>query len=84
MDNFRSTDVLCGRGKKFFDHEGNQKLREAVKLHKSQYDTLDTLDKKGKRLTQLKVFDTVNGKFIKLENHKWIEISHKRALEKIA
>ena len=84
MDNFHPTNVLCGRGKKFFDHEGNQKLREAVKLHKSQYDTLDTLDKKAKRLIQLKVFHTVNGKFIKLENHKWIEISHKRALEKIA
>ena len=81
MDNFRSTDVLCGRGKKFFDHEGNQNLRATVKLLKPEY---DTLDKKGKRSIQLQVFDKVIGKFIKLENNKWIEISQKRALEKIA
>ena len=81
MDNPHPTDVLCGRGKKIFDHEGNQNLRAMVKPLQPEY---DKLDKKGKKLIRLQVYEKVTGKFIKLENNNWIEIDEKSALEKIA
>ena len=77
-----STDVLCGRGKKFINHPGNQNLRALVKQLLPHYDQLDNT---GKRSLQLNVYAkaTLDGKFMTLKDDRWIELQKKDALQKI-
>ena len=82
MHNPLPTDVLCGRGKKFINHEGNQNLRALVKQFSPEYDQHTD---KGKSAIQLRIYNKVtsSGKFITLNNNNWIEIEKTRAIRKI-
>ena len=77
------TDVLCGRGKKFINHEGNKTLRALVKQLSPKYNKLDA---NGKRLLQIEIYNkiTSNGNFIILNDNNWVNVEKKDALRKIA
>ena len=77
------TDVLCGRGKKFINHEGNKTLRALVKQLSPKYNKLDA---NGKRLLQIEIHNkiTSNGNFIILNDNNWVNVEKKDALRKIA
>ena len=80
------TDVLCGRGKKFINHEGNKTLRALVKQLSPQY---NELDRKGKRLLQIDIYiyiytkTTSTGNFIILKGNHWVNLSKELAIKKL-
>ena len=81
-----STDVICGRGKKVFLHEGNQNFRAIVMGKLPQYKL--AISKAQKSAVVSSVFDevTADGKFIKQnpQSEKWYVVSESAAREKIS
>lgn len=79
-------DVICGRGKKCYNHIGNEKFRQRVLTHLEEYSLAKSkLDKSG---VLSKVVDEVrqqspNGGFVKQdENGVWHEVGDFLAREK--
>lgn len=80
------TDVICGRGKKVFDHEGNQNFRCIVMGKLPEYKL--AVSKAQKSAVVSSVFDevTMEGHFIKQNPHTdmWYVVSESAAREKIS
>lgn len=78
-------DVLCGRGDKTNQHEGNIRYRSLIKHYKIAY--LATNKSKQKRLISEIIMDTVytsGGRFLKKDasTGKWNEVNRSVAFEK--
>jgi hypothetical protein len=79
-------DVICGRGKKCYNHIGNERFRQRVMTHLEEYSLAKSkLDKSG---VLSKVVDEVrqqspNGGFVKQDEHgAWHEVGDFLAREK--
>ena len=77
-------DVCCGRGKRYWNHTGNERYRELIRLSLNQYSTART--KRERNRVAKTVVDTIyseGGRFIRTDqSDKWHDIGYKAAIEK--
>ena len=80
-ENILDIDILCGRGGKSNNHDGNKRYRHSIRKHRQQYH--DTSAKKVKTAISLSIVDNVNhcgGRFLKmLKKGQWVALSRKAA-----
>ena len=79
-------DVVCARGRTYFDHKGNQKFRKLISFSKDAY--LKQTSRSGKSQIVSNIIDTVfgnSGRFIKQSGtqKRWIECDEKFIREKV-
>jgi len=61
-------DVVIGKGKKFYFHEGNQWLRKIVAERINEYSQAVTKADKSNLISSVVEFVRTNGRFVKLDN----------------
>lgn len=81
-------DVICGKGKKCFDHSGNQQLRKTTRLFLEEYSQAKTKIEKSRIVTkilQIVQRQSPEGGFVKfdLPSERWYEVSDHLAREKV-
>ena len=74
-------DVVCARGRTYFDHKGNQQFRKLITFSKDAYSKQTS--RSGKSQIVSNIIDTVfgnSGRFIKQNGtrKRWIECKCKR------
>lgn len=79
-------DVICARGKRAYNHQGNKYFREHIKLYASKYSVLTTKLERTVLLSE--IVEWINGKgsgFVKVDRDTgvWYEVSDLLAREKI-
>mmetsp|Transcript_13770 Transcript_13770/g.20994 ORF Transcript_13770/g.20994 Transcript_13770/m.20994 type:complete len:218 (+) Transcript_13770:46-699(+) len=81
-------DVVCGKGKKCFDHPGNKELRKTTQLSLEEYSQAKTKVEKSRIVT--KIINIVKrqnpeGGFVKLDasSGRWHEVGDLLAREKV-
>jgi hypothetical protein len=77
-------DVLCGRGKTNFFHEGNAKFRQAVGAYLEDY--IEAQNRSQKSAIVKEIADCVlqqGGRFLKLRKGEWYDGGVKTAREKV-
>ncbi len=92
----RDSDVLCGRGRGYFEHSGNRRMLAIISQFKSEYQTASKLEKSAitHRVLQL-ILNPRDGcarpRFLKKENGKkkggsstWSELCDKEVHKKVA
>ena len=80
----RRFDVLLGRGKYTREHTGNLRAVHLVEMHRSEY---EQAGKFGKTIIAERILHMIHnsrGRFLKWENHGWIEVDEKVARDKIS
>jgi len=79
-------DVICGRGKGFYTHEGNFRFHELIAIHKKKYQKSLKVEKTGISKSIVKLIKSNNppGRFIEYDelSSTWTEVDVKRAWEK--
>ena len=75
-------DVVCGRGKGFYNQPGNRRFRAIVWGHVPAYQTARTKLDKTLVLSQIVEAVQEHGRFVKRRNGVWIEIGEEQAREK--
>ena len=79
-------DVICARGKRAYNHEGNERFREHVKLYASRYAALTTKLERTLLLSEIVEWVKEKGSgFIKVDRETgvWYEVSDLLAREKV-
>ncbi|CAB9508191.1 Nitrilase family, member 2 [Seminavis robusta] len=81
-------DVICARGKKAHDHEGNVRLRAMVDQHQEEYGKCTSKHEKSKIVSYIvntirKEASYHNGGFVKNIDGIWYEVGDRAAKEKI-
>ena len=79
-------DVVCARGRTYFDHKGNQQFRKLITFSKDAYSKQTS--RSGKSQIVSNIIDTVfgnSGRFIKQSGtrKRWIECDEKFIREKV-
>mmetsp|Transcript_32729 Transcript_32729/g.48467 ORF Transcript_32729/g.48467 Transcript_32729/m.48467 type:complete len:208 (-) Transcript_32729:13-636(-) len=76
-------DVICGRGKKFYNHFGNKLFRKTVALHLEEYSKAST--KLDKSIIVSTILHSVRSKgdFVKLEQGRWRNVDDEFARERV-
>jgi len=82
-------DVICGRGKKCYAHEGNERFRRRVNENLEAYSTAKTKSEKAKIISgivdQVRQSSSSGGGFVKQdESGRWYEVGDFIAREKTA
>jgi len=83
---FNPNDVLCGRGKTAFKHEGNRRFRDAVMASVDEYVCATSRLHKAVMVHRVVVnMKTTGGRFLKINNvtGKWYELDDRQAKEKV-
>ena len=78
-------DVLCGRGKTNFFHEGNEKFRQVVGAYLEAY--INAQNRSQKSAIVKEIADCVmqqGGRFLKLRKGEWYDGGVKTAREKVS
>ncbi len=77
-------DVLLGRGGNTFRHIGNRQFREQARVHAPRYSQSTKLEKSQISRTLMMSVKQMNppGRFLKKENHCWVEVDEYVAREK--
>jgi len=79
-------DVICGRGKGFYTHEGNFRFHELINIHKKKYQKSQKVEKTRISKSIVKLIHSNNppGRFIEYDESSstWTEVDVKRAWEK--
>lgn len=85
IDQPRPNDVLCGRGKSTFRHEGNQRFRELIGEHADTYKMATT--KKQKMQVIVLITDIIiarGGRFMVSDNkNHWVNAGAKHGRKKV-
>ena len=81
-------DVICARGRTYWDHPGNQFYRKLISLAKKQYSQAPNRSLKTLIVTEIiNHVHKANGRFVKKVKHKgghrWIECSSNFVREKV-
>lgn len=80
-----SADVLCGRGKEYYDHPGNKRFRQLVELSLPQY--ANAPSKLHKTFIVKGIIETIRESgsgFVRvLEDGSWVDIGDHSAREKV-
>lgn len=81
-----SNDVVCARGKSYWDHEGNKKYRQLIAHATKKYSA--TENKLEKTLIVSEIVEAIHersGKFVKKEKKggPWVEVDEVFAREKV-
>ena len=76
-------DVVCGRGKGFYNQPGNRRFRAIVWGHVPAYQTARTKMDKSLVLSHIVEAVQEHGRFVKRRNGVWIEIGEEQAREKV-
>jgi len=81
-------DVICGKGKKCFDHSGNQQLRKTTQFFLEEYSHSKTKIEKSRIVTkiiQIVQRQSPEGGFVKLDapSRQWYKVSDHLAREKV-
>jgi hypothetical protein len=81
-----SFDVLSGRDKQAFGHEGNNYFRDLVQTHREAYQgSRRRADKNAITKTVIGLVHDRNGRFLKLNaDHKWAEMNDEMVYEKVS
>jgi hypothetical protein len=81
-----SFDVLSGRDKQAFGHEGNNYFRDLVQTHREAYQgSRRRADKNAITKTVIGLVHDRNGRFLKLDaNREWAEMSDEMVYEKVS
>lgn len=77
-------DVVCARGKRYWDHPGNQRYRKLISLVKNQYSK--TPNRLAKSLIVSQIIHHIhktNGRFVKKGGDKWVECRLNFVREKV-
>lgn len=79
-------DVICARGSRAFQHEGNRRFREMVTSKMDEYSSAASKFQKSMIVSQ--IVDDVrqnspNGGFVKDEKGRWFEVGDGAAREKV-
>lgn len=82
----RRNDVICARGKHYWDHEGNKMYRTIVALSKDKY--IKATSKIEKSLIVSEIVESIHnsgGSFVKQDKEgRWVEVDDHSAREKVS
>ena len=79
-------DVICARGKMAHAHQGNQRFRELVRVHRDAYSQASTKYQKSQivsHITNVVRQSSPEGGFVKLIDGCWHEVGDRACKEKI-
>jgi hypothetical protein len=76
--------IVCGRGRDFFNHVGNQRFRALASLFMERYSRAVTKATKSAIVSEIiKMIRQANGNFCKLEKGVWVEVGDRYARAKV-
>ena len=85
VDSLSENDVLCGRGNGVQNYKGNVNFRILISSWKEKYSRAAKHEKNPMCQSIYEIIRSRNppGRFLQKEKSSWVEISKKKALEKI-
>lgn len=77
-------DVICAKGKRSYNHIGNQSFRALAKMHAKDFDKATSKSSKGKVVTLIvNTIHSHGGDFVKEVNGNWYRVTERMAREKV-
>eukprot|EP00934_Nitzschia_sp_Nitz4_P005626 Nitzschia sp. Nitz4//scaffold83_size84149//79102//79971//NITZ4_005188-RA/size84149-processed-gene-0.81-mRNA-1//1//CDS//3329558989//5616//frame0 len=80
----KARDILLGRGKSSYNHEGNVRLRSMVSKHADLYEVAPFSEKKKVAADIVHILKATSTRFLKeLSDGKWVEVDDETARRKV-